>query len=162
VLALTPEQRAAEGVSPKWSALSLVVDGHERWGSQLSIGALGPIVAQLPQAADRLERGELAVLRAAVFDVPPASFVIFEPAGDAVVAVVGASPELSDPVWMPDGPAADGLYAFVAEHREELVAALRSEAIAPQTIDRETAAACLRREAELGARVVALLGSGEA
>jgi hypothetical protein len=158
-LRLPPDERG--DVSPSWSALSLVIDDDERWGARLSLGALGPLVAQLPQAAERLERGEPAVLRAAVFDVPLASFLLFEPEGDLVVASLGGSPELSDPRWMPYGTAADELYAFVAAHRDELVATLQAEDVPPQSIDRAVVVACLRREAALGERAVELLGSGE-
>jgi hypothetical protein len=55
---------------------------------------------------------------------------------------------------------ADDLYAFIDEHRQQLVAAARGGGIEPQTMSRATLIAALAREAELGARATALLGEG--
>lgn len=161
LLALPDAERASISVTPSWCVLSLIVDGEDRWGPRLSLGALGVVVAQLAQAATRLEHGELAVVRAGVFDVPEVLLLLFEPDGaDGVVAAPGVTKALPDPSWTADGPHAGRLYAFVAEQRDRLVEAGRVRQVAPQQIGRWVASAALRREAQLGAAAVALLGPG--
>lgn len=161
LLALADAERTSISVTPSWCVLSLIVDGEDRWGPQLSLGALGVVVAQLAQAATRLERGELAVLRAGVFDVPEVLLLLFEPIGeDGVVATPGVTKALPDPSWTADGPHAERLYAFVGEQRDRLVEAGQVRQVAPERIGRSMASAALRREARLGAAAVALLGPG--
>lgn len=160
-LALPDAERASLAVSPSWCTLSLIVDGSDRWGARLSLGALGVVVAQLAPAAARLEHGERAIVRAAVFDVAGALLLLFEPAADGEVAVtLAATDELPDPSWTPGERNGERLYAFVGEHRDRLVEAGRAREVAPQRIGRAVAAAALRREAELGTAAVALLGPG--
>ena len=160
-LALSEAERASVPVTPSWSVLSLIVDGEERWGSRLTLGALGVLLAQFAPAATRLEHGERAVLRAAVFDVPEVLLLLLEPDGeDGVVAVPAVTRDLPDPSWTPDGPHGDSLYAFVAEHRDRLVDAGRVRGVMPQRIGRALASAALRREAEIGAAVMAIVGPG--
>lgn len=159
-LALDPAGRAAAEVDPSWCTMSLIVDGEDHWGPLLGLGALGVVVAQLPQAADRVEAGQLAIVRAAVFDMPVAVFLVFEPAGRDVVVAVASTEKLSDPIWMPNGPRSDALYALVAEDRDALVAPGQEGGIEPQTLPRSVVSACLRRELSLGREVVSLIGEG--
>lgn len=159
-LALEPGGRRACEVSPSWSTMSLVAGGDERWGAQLSLGALGLLVAQLPQARSRLEAGQRAVIRSAVFDVPQALFLLFEPEDGAAVATLAMTDELPATSWLPHEPPGGQLYAFVEEHRQRLVDAGTAGGIVPQTLGLASLCADLAREAELGQQVVALLGEG--
>lgn len=160
-LALSEAQRASVPVTPSWSVLSLVVGGEERWGSRLTLGALGVLVTQFVPAAARLEHGERAVLRAAVFDVPAVLLLLLEPDGeDSVVTTPAVTDDLPDASWTPDGPHGDSLYAFVAAHRDRLIDAGRLRGVMPQHIGRALASAALRREAALGAAVMAIVGPG--
>lgn len=147
-------------MSSSWSTVSLVVDDVERWGPLLSLGALGVVVAQLPQAADRAERGERAVVRAGVFDTPDALFLVLEPGQDHIVLTIGISSELSDPIWLPTGTRIDTFYAMVDEHHQMLVSAGKATGIAPQALPRRLVVTALRREFELGNKAIALLGEG--
>ena len=150
-------------VSPSWCTFSLIIGGREKWGPQLSLGAVGTVVAQLVPAAERIEAGQSALIRAAVFDVPVAVFLLFEPASpsteDTYLARVAASEALSDPVWMPNGPGADHVYGYLEEHHDEMTGS-SAVGIEPCPIPRSTLGSSLRREASLGAEIVALLGPG--
>jgi hypothetical protein len=158
-----PDSRRPPEVSPSWCTLSLVVDGREKWGPLLSLGALGPIVAQMVPAAERIDAGQRALIRAAVFDVPLAVFLLFEPVSPPAEAIymarVAATHALSDPVWMPNGPGAGNVYGYVAEHHDEMTGSGAAD-IEPCPVPRSALSSSLRREAAFGAEIVTFLGPG--
>lgn len=160
LLELAPEARADLEVSPSWSAVSLIVSGEERWGPRLSLGALGVLVGQLPQAVERLAQDRLAVVRSGIFDVPDALFLLFWPEGHETVRVsLGMTDDIEVSAWVADGPAADRLYSWVEDHLDELDAAAGDE-VPPYFLQTELVLRALRREALLGRKAVDLLGPG--
>ncbi len=157
VLAAADAGRPLPDVSPSFASMSLVLDGTERWGARLSLGALGVLVRQLPPARARLADRMPALVRAGVMDVPAAGYVLFEPAGDDVVGSLARTHDLAVTAWFPDGSHGDELYAYVAEHREELVS---ESVVEPQRMTRLGLLEDLERETALGRRAVELLGPG--
>jgi hypothetical protein len=161
-LALESPQRSVLDVTPSYACISLVIDGQERWGPNLSFGALGLLAEQFPQAQERLERGERAVIRGAGFDSDVAEYVVFDPKGDGSVLAATMATNASEPyLWLPHQKEGAELYRFVDQHFEEMLAmgfALRE--LPPVRADRNMIATALGREARVAIQVTELTGPG--
>lgn len=134
---------------------------------------LGPVewlVPQLDAAAERLERGELALVRSAVTDGAGVPYLAFEPSGDEVAVSLFVSPDPAIEAIFPAGPWSEQsatLYQYFRNHRDALLQrgldpALRDvlgeRYFSGVRVDRRELIAALRREAGLGRRLLALAG----
>jgi hypothetical protein len=161
-LALGPAQTSLSDITPSYACISLVIDGAERWGPNLSFGALGLLAAQFPQARDRLERGDRAVIRGAVFDSSVIEYVVFDPTGDgSVLAATAATDALEPWLWLPHEQEGTELYKFIDDHFEEMLAmGFTLRELPPIHVDLKIIARALDRESGLAKRVIELIGPG--
>ena len=84
-------------------------------------GDLGALGRQCGAAADRLRAGEIAIVRSAVDDRDGVSYFLFEPDGRRTLVSRFAPPSHLQYIY-PTSPARGAeLYAFVADHRDDLV-----------------------------------------
>lgn len=61
------------------STIFLTVNGEERLAHEWNLGDLPLVVKQLSNVQERLERGEIAILRSAVLDQAQPPYFLFEP-----------------------------------------------------------------------------------
>jgi hypothetical protein len=133
------------------TTLAVTVDGRDHFAQAIGVGPLARFVAELPQAADRLERGTWALLRSAVEDGPGGTFWLLEPDAAGTVSVTIAVAPDEPWAWSyPDEPGADALYAEVETHRDAMVASGARHGFESPALPLDVLVADLRREADVG------------
>jgi hypothetical protein len=124
------------------------------------LGELAHLAPQLAAAAERLRTGELALLRPAVDDRGGIGYLLFEPDGAEIAVTIVDVPSRLGFVYPTAGARAEELYAYVREHRRELLAdAARRGAphdIVGARMARDELIAAMEREAERADQVLAL------
>jgi hypothetical protein len=144
--------------------------GRRFIASDWNLGPVEWLVPQLDAAAERLEHSELALVRSAVTDGVGVPYLAFEPSGEDVAVSLFVSPDPAMEAIFPAGPWSeqrDTLYQYFRDHRDMLLQrgldpALRElvgdRYFSDVRVDRRELIAALRREAELGRRLLALAG----
>lgn len=125
------------------------------------LGDLASLAQQFEAAFERLRSGEIAIVRSAVDDRPVVGYFLLEPRGDEAAVSLFYPPTHLRYVYPTAGARGAELYAFVANHRAELLIRPPEhrnprdiiEAAIPLVVLLEA----LVREAKRARRVVALM-----
>jgi hypothetical protein len=155
-LGLTDAERRALPDPAVHVTLHIMIDGLERFHAR-GLGPLDRLVAQLEPARLRIAAGAPALIRGGVLDVPDGRYFLFEPIDETAVRVsMFTFDDLPESGWFPDDKRAEGLYRFVAHHRDRLVATARAAwpELVEIAMDRPRLDAALAREAAAGNRIV--------
>ena len=124
------------------------------------IGELLHLAPQLAAAAARLRRGELALLRPAVDDRGAVGYLLFDPDGSEIAVTLIDLPSRLQFVYPTAGARAEELYAYVGEHRRELLAEAAARGAPDDIVGARMATdeliAALEREAQRADQVLAL------
>lgn len=169
----------AEG-APGFSAdlsgvcLSVKLNGRELLANELSLGPIEMLVPQLREAADRLSRGRMAVVRSGVLDTTEGMYLVFQPTDTDTSLTVAMTEDVEYSALFPVPPntsQSERLYAYI---EQELVgmrtAAAHYYTLNGQVVPTQWLRENLVREAEAGARLCELMqipawppisGSGE-
>jgi hypothetical protein len=152
------------------STIFLAVDGEARLEDEWNLGDLRLIVEQLKDVRERLERGEIAILRSAVLDQPQAPYFLFEPdtgsADDTVRISQFFIPEFRIGTlfplkyWSDSDP--DELFKYVVENRQKLVESEMSQRFSKSRLTdlpfpRAELLSALPEEISLGKKVIELV-----
>lgn len=132
-------------------------DGIDHMPIHWVFGELDGLAPQFDAAAERLQAGELALVRPAVTDRLEADYLLAMPVDDhATLSLVRLPPGLSQ-VYPTDPTRGAELYDHVSRHAEELVSLegrLPVGDFAQVPVDLQALVAALRREASLARQVV--------
>jgi hypothetical protein len=122
------------------------------WGAGLPAGQVAHLTDQLDNAADRLSRGEPALIRAALRWEDDIPYLLAEPSGDTVELSLCFIPEGQDPLSSFERGVAE-LYRQVIAERDEIAPDIRQV-----PVDRGSLIAGLRAAAASGHEAYAAAG----
>lgn len=158
-LALSAADRAELRVSLDWACVSLMVEGTEYWGPQLSFGPLGPLVEQLKPAAARLRNAHCAVICAPIIYGPVYEYILLDPDGNDIIANLGAYDTKEDWDTVPTAVGSEILYAFIDSNITTILKQGKIlRGLEPVRVKRKAIIEALERESSLGEEVLELLG----
>ncbi len=147
------------------SALFLETSGREWMAYEWNLGDLGSLVLQFEEAANRLEKGEVALVRSGVNDQLAVPYLLLEPAGDLDVQISlffieDVSFSSIYPVSKISGEPSV-LYQYVLEHRAHLLGSPEgsqsNDKLHLLPFPKSVLLPSLRREANLGFQLYKLL-----
>lgn len=139
-----------------WTGLVFDDDeGRALWPPRMPFGDLARIVIELESAADRLERGDNALVRQAMDDTEEGIHLRFEPSGEdavhgslhVIAGVVAERGEYPASLWEDEN---EELYTFVAEHPSARPEHWDARLLDGTALDRAWLIERLRDQARLG------------